>query len=177
MVVSACRIGPRKRFFSEMKGGRFRLSRPLSGKAGSRSDHGAPAGLRAESRPDIRLVGTVTGRRFETLDRWLESTGIAESKIAFPDRSTLLPAQVRCRRNQADVGTATCGGTGPAPPGGLPFASAFPRLEKNPQKRGIRILVWEPVLAPSSLFAPACRFLISADFLVTSLSCGFGCCS
>jgi len=83
MVVSACRIGPRKRFFSEMKGGRFRLSRPLSGKAGSRSDHGAPAGLRAESRPDIRLVGTVTGRRFETPERWQESMGIAESKVAF----------------------------------------------------------------------------------------------
>ena len=27
--------------------------------------HGAPAGHRAESRPDIRLVGTVTGRRFD----------------------------------------------------------------------------------------------------------------
>ena len=47
----------------------------------------------------------------------------------------------------------------------------------GPFSAGIRILVWEPVLAPSSLFAPACRFLISADFLVTSLSCGFGCCS
>jgi len=26
---------------------------------------GAPAGHRAESRPEIRLVGTVTGRRFD----------------------------------------------------------------------------------------------------------------
>ncbi|MBP6798625.1 MAG: hypothetical protein KA124_11055, partial [Luteimonas sp.] len=64
----------------------------------------APAGHRAESRPDIRLVGTVTGRRFETPERSLESTGISEPKLAFPCRSTLLPVQVRCRRIQADIG-------------------------------------------------------------------------
>ncbi|MBP6797695.1 MAG: hypothetical protein KA124_06320 [Luteimonas sp.] len=50
------------------------------------------------------MVGTVTGRRFEAPQRWLESTDIAESMVAFPCRSMILPAQVRCRRNQADIG-------------------------------------------------------------------------
>jgi len=65
--------------------------------------HGAPAGHRAESRPEIRLVGTVTGRRFDVPGAGWKA-GIAESKVAFPGRSTILPAQVRYRRNQADIG-------------------------------------------------------------------------
>jgi len=89
------------RFFSDVVDGRFRPTRPRPGKARSRSDHGAPANHRAESRPDIRLVGTVTGRRFATSKRWLESTGMAESRVAFPRRS---------------------------PHGGFPEAPAFQRL-------------------------------------------------
>ena len=35
--------------------------------------------------------------------RWLERTSIAKPKGAFPCRSMILPAQVRCCRNQADI--------------------------------------------------------------------------
>ena len=46
----------------------------------------------------------MTGRRFEAPERWLENTRFAESKVAFAGRPTILPAQARCRRNQADIG-------------------------------------------------------------------------
>ena len=96
--------------------------------------HGAPAGHRAESRPDIRLVGTVTGRRFEAPQRWLESTDIAESMVAFPCRSMILPAQVRCRRNQADIGPRLA--ATPDLRRGKAFldAPAFPQLGDEPKK-------------------------------------------
>ena len=105
MVVSACRIGPRKRFFSEMKGGRFRLSRPLSGKARSRSEHGAPAGHRAESRPDIRLVGTAPGRRSKRGRQPMNSKKAKRRHRSFRSGDQV-SAQARCRRNQADIGPA-----------------------------------------------------------------------
>jgi len=128
------RSAKRKRFFSDVRGGCFRPSRPLPGKARSRSDRGAPAGHRAESRPEIRLVGTVTGRRSD-VPRALagkhehrETQGRFSLPIDDPSSAGPVSSQPGGYR------AATCGDTGPAPHDSFLDMPAFPQLGDGPEK-------------------------------------------